>query len=69
MNGDWLLFQISHCHLIYVLDCQFLVICFLMITIVAAFAAVEFRKVGLSGEHINLKTFENVVSVQKKGTH
>ena len=39
---------------------------FLIITIVVAFAAVEFRKVELTGEHIILKTFENVVSIQKE---
>ena len=40
-----------------------------MITIVVAFAAIEVRKVGFTGEHMILKTFENdVVSIQKKGT-
>ena len=40
-----------------------------MITIAVAFVAVEFRNAGLTGGHIILKTFENVVSIQKKGTH
>ena len=35
---------------------------------VVAFAAIEVRKGGFTGEHTILKTFENVVSIQKKGT-
>ena len=38
-----------------------------MITIAVAFVAVECTNVWLTGEHV-LKTFENVVSIQKKGT-
>lgn len=38
-----------------------------MITIAVAFVAVEFRKVGLTGEHIIFKTFQNIISIQKKG--
>ena len=40
-----------------------------MITIAVAIVAFEFRNVGLTGGHIILKTFENDVSIQKKGTH
>ena len=40
-----------------------------MITIAVAFVAVEFWKVGLTGEHIILKTFQNVVAIQEKETH
>ena len=39
-----------------------------MITIAVAFVAVEFWKVGLTGEHIILKTFQNVVAIQEKET-